>query len=266
MFSISNFQKSYFPTLFICILTIFLATGCNQNSEKNKVKTSTDPKGLALLYLSQNHLDEAVAAFQQAIKMDPEDSSSYIGLTRLYLLQKNYNAAEDLCKAGLKIKTGNIDLKLLLAEVYSLKNDKENALKELLDIIEKDPKNLIAYYQLAGLDTSSAYESSRKNYLLKLQSLTPVNIVPRLQLSEIYASESKTDSSLFYLQSVKKISPGFSDAAETSYSKATSLLNANKPTQALPYIKQLHGLMKITSEYATGIDEIEIPKMILGKI
>ncbi len=52
--------------------------------------------------------------------------------------------------------------------------------------------------------------------------------------------------------------------AETSYQKAASLLEANKPAQALAYIQQFHGLMKITPEYSSGIDEIEIPKMVAG--
>ncbi|MEO8962009.1 MAG: tetratricopeptide repeat protein, partial [Ginsengibacter sp.] len=265
MFSIFKFPNSYFPVLLICIVTILLAAGCNQNSKKNDdkniEKTSSDPKELALLYLAENHLDEAVAAFQQAIKMNPEDSSTYIGLTRLYLLQKNYDAAEDLCKEGLKIKPGNIDLKLLLAEVYGLKNDKENATKQLKEIIEQDPKNVNAYYLL---DSISSNQNSRKYYLLKILSLAPANIVPRLQLAELFAVESNIDSSLFYLQSVKKIAPGFSDAAEISYQKATSILSGNKPALALPYIRQFHSLMKITSEYATGSDEIKIPKMIAG--
>jgi len=256
-------QKSYLQIFLICIVAIFLVASCNQqskkNSEKNIEKTNNDPKALALLYLSENRLDEAVAAFQQAIKMNPEDSATYIGLTRLYLLQKNYDAAENLCKEGLKIKPGNIDLKLLLAEIYSLKNDKENAAKELKEIIEKDPKNVNAYYLL---DSISSNQNSRKYYLLKVLSVAPANIVPRLQLAELFAGEGKTDSSLFYLQSVKKIAPGFSDAAEISYQKATSLLNANTPALALPYIKQFHSLMKITPEYATGSDEIKIPDVL----
>lgn len=254
-------HKSYFHIFLICIFTFFLLEGCNQKSKKKSEKTSNDPKGLALLYLSENRLDEAVAAFQQAIKMNPEDSSSYISLTRLYLLQKNYDAAENLCKDGLKIKPENIDLKLLLAEIYGLKNDKENTAKELKEIIEQDPKNVNAYYLL---DSINSNQNSRKYYLLKVQSLAPANIVPRLQLAELFAGEGKTDSSLFYLQSVKKIAPGFSNAAEISYEKATSLLNANKPALALPYIKQFHNLMKITPEYATGSDEIKIPKMVAG--
>ncbi|HUZ57574.1 MAG TPA: FG-GAP-like repeat-containing protein [Hanamia sp.] len=264
MISLIHSPKNYFPTLLICLVIILLVAGCNQKSKQNSIKTSNNPKGLALLYLSENHLDEAVAAFQQAIKMHPEDSSTYIGLTRLYLLQKNYDDAENLCIEGLKIKPNNIDLMLLLAEAYSLKNDKENAVKELQEILAKDSKNAIAYYQLAQLDNSDSTRGLQKYYLLKVQNLVPANIVPRLQLAELFAGESKTDSSLFYLQSVKKIAPGFSDAAENSYQKAASLLDANKPTQAIPYLKQFHGLMKITPEYATGIENIEIPKMVAG--
>lgn len=267
MFAFFNSRESYlkfFFTYSVILVLVQVLAGCGTKTKDNNKAHNADPKDMAMLYLSQNHLDEAESAFQQAIKMEPDDISSYIGLTRLYLLQKNYDDAENLDKAGLKIKPDNVDLKLLLAEIYSLKNDKENAASELKEILERDPKNVSAYYKLAELDTSGSNEGLRKYYLLKVQSLVPANIVLRLQLAELFASKGKTDSSLFYLQSIKKIAPGFSDAAETSYQKAASLLYGNQPAMALSYIQQFHNLMKITPEYASGSDEIEIPKMIAG--
>ena len=267
MFAFFNSRESYLKIFFtysVILALVQVLAGCGTKTKDNSKTDNADPKDMALLYFSQNHLDEAEAAFQQAIKMEPDDTSSYIGLTRLYLLQKNYDAAENLDKTGLKIKPDNVDLKLLLAEIYGLKNDKENAVSELKGILEKDPKNVSAYYKLAELDTSGSNEGLRKYYLLKVQSLVPANIVPRLQLAELFASKGKTDSSLFYLQSIKKIAPGLSDAAETSYQKAASLLYGNQPAMALVYIQQFHDLMKITPEYASGSDEIEIPKMIAG--
>lgn len=267
MFAFFNSRESYLKIFFtysVILVLVQVLAGCGTETKDNSKTANVDPKNLALRNLSQNHFDEAEAAFQQAIKMEPDDASSYIGLTRLYLLQKNYDAAEKLDKTGLKIKPDNVDLKLLLAEIYGLKNDKENAVIELKEILEKDPKNVSAYYKLAELDTSGSNEGLRKYYLLKVQSMVPANIVPRLQLTELFASEGKTDSSLYYLQSIKKIAPGFTDAAEKSYQKAASFLNANQPASALADIRQFHDLMKITPEYVTGSDEIEIPKMDAG--
>ncbi len=267
MFVFLNYRKSSLRNFFIYSLVILLLNGFTScvNKTKDSDKTSkTNPKDLALQYLSQNHLDEAEAAFQQAIKMDPNDISGYIGLTRLNLLQKNYDGAEKVSKDGLKIKPGNVDLQLLLAEIYSLKNEKENAAKVLNEIIAKNPKNAIAYYTLAELDTTAANIEVRKSYLLKVQSLVPANIVPRMKLAEIFASQGKTDSSLFYLQSIKKIAPAFTDAAEKSYEKAASELSANQPVPALPFLQQFNELMKISPEYSSGNDEIEIPKMVAG--
>lgn len=262
-----NFRDSYFKFFFtysVILTLILILAGCTTKTKDNSKTANTNPKDMALLYLSQNHLDETEAAFQQAIKMNPADTASYIGLTRLYLLQKKYDLAENVDKKGLKIIPDNVDLKLLLAEIYSLKNDTVNAVKELKKILEKNPKNVNAYYKLAELDTSGSIEEFRKYYLLKVQKLVPANIVPQLQLAELFASQGNTDSSLFYLQSIKKIAPGFSAAAETSYQKATLLLNANQPSRALAHIQQFHALMKITPEYASGKDEIEIPKMVAG--
>lgn len=258
-----SYLRLFFTHFMIPVLVLVLA-GCGTKTKDNSKTANADPKNLALFYLSQNHLAEAEAAFQQAIKMEPNDTSGYIGLTRLYLLQKNYDAAENTDKAGLKIRPDNVDLKLLLAEIYDLKNDKEKAENELKEILGKDPKNVSAYYKLAELDTSVSNKGLRKYYLLKVQSLVPANIVPRLQLAELFAGEGKTDSSLFYLQSIKKIAPGFSDAAEKFYQKAASLLNGNQPAMALAYIQQFHDLMKITPEYSSGSGEIDIPKMIAG--
>jgi tetratricopeptide (TPR) repeat protein len=264
MFVFLNSRKSYFKIFFTYCIIIALAqllAGCGTKTKENKKSGNADPKDLAVEYLSHNYLDEAQAAFQQAIKVNPNDIPSYIGLTKLYILQKNYDSAENLDKAGLKIKPDNIDLKLLLAEIYSLKNDKENVIGELKEILDKDPKNVQAYYKLAELDTSASNDELRKFYLLKVQSLAPANIVPRLQLAELLARMGKTDSSLFYLQSIKKIAPVFSDAAEIFYQKAASSLEANQPGSAMVNLKQFHYLMKITPEYTTGSDEIEIPKM-----
>ena len=265
MFTYPNTKKScfcfiYYP--FFLLLIALIISSCGTKTKPKDNSTIDDPKIQALLYLSQNKLDEATLSFKEAIKIDPSDTSSYISLTRLYILQKNYKEAESIAKQGLKNIPELIDLKLQLVELYSQINDSSNALLILNEILKKDPKNINGIYKLAELDSTN--KEVRKYYLLKAVNLIPVNIVIRLQLAELFASEGKTDSSLFFLQSVKKIAPNFSVSAEIFYQKSTSLLHASKPLLALENIQKLHSLMKATPEYASGIDELVIPKMIAG--
>lgn len=248
--------------LYAAVLVLVCAfAGCATKNNSNSGSNNKDTKLLALTYLSKGQLNEATAALQKAIQENPNDSSSYILLSQLYLLQKNYDEAESTIIAGLKIKPENEDLSLVLAGVFDKKNNRAGAVQELKKILHLNPESVKAYYKLSQLDTSV---SNKKNYLLKVLSIIPANIVVRLQLSELLAGEQKTDSALFYLQSVRKIAPDFSEAAKQSYQQAASTLESNQPLKAIVYLKQFHDLMKLTPEYVSGKYKVEISPLYAG--
>ena len=262
LIQIRKFRFNPLASLLIFLILVLVVAGCVSKTKEPAKIGNGNPKDLALQYLSQNQLDEAEAAFQQAIKQDPHDTSSYVGLTRLYLLRQNYDDAESLAKKGLELSPRNEDLKHLLAKIYTLKNEKDKASALLKELIEKNGRDVMAYYMLAELDSGNL--PSQKIYLLKVQQLAPANIVPLIALSELFAKTGNTDSSLYYLQSVKKIAPAFSNAADIAYKKSLTALQSNQPQQAAALLKQFHDLMKISPEYGNGLDEIEIPKMVAG--
>ncbi len=107
-----------------------LFAGCHVKNSGSGENAGQDPKQLALSYLAENKLDEATAAFAMAIRMNPEDQSNYLILSRLYLLQKDYTAIEKLAKEGLKINPDNEELKMILAEAYHKENRKQEAGEE----------------------------------------------------------------------------------------------------------------------------------------
>jgi tetratricopeptide (TPR) repeat protein len=258
--------KKYIRLLLVFFLFIpaILLSGCKHKQGNAGGDSQTDPRSAALLYMSQNHLDEAEVSFLKAIEVDENNISNYIDLTRLYLLQKNYNKAIDEAKAGLKIKPGSTDLQLVLAEVYEEQQDKQDAINQLQEILKTDPKNVKALYKLSGLGPAGSETTWRKQYLLKVLSLAPANIVPRAELAEIFAGDNKSDSARYYLEGIKKISPDFSSAAKSAYEQAIALLQANQPAKAAPYIRQFHQLIKITPLYDSDHFEIAFSKMIAG--
>ena len=249
---------------FFAVVAAFLFTSCHQKSDSTGFSGGSDPRQLALQYMAKNQFDEAEASFAKAIQLTPDNILNYSGLARLYLLQKNYSAAADEANAGLKIKPDDTDLQLILAEVDIEKDNKEEAVSELKKILAKNPDNLKANYTMADLGPAGSDATWKKLYLLKAWRLAPANIILHLKLAALYAAANQTDSARFFMEGVKKIAPDFSEAAKTCYDQAISLLQANKPKDALPSIAQFDKLMKPTTAYAIGGDAIDIPELLAG--
>ncbi|MBX2922822.1 MAG: VCBS repeat-containing protein [Chitinophagaceae bacterium] len=237
------------------LLQIF--TACKTKADKEDGNSS--PRVTALSYLWDGKFDEAEVAFKKAIKTDKDNLLNYIDLSLLYLAKDDFNAVEKQVQDGLKIHPGNTELKLILAEAYVQQNNTQNAEKELNEVLSADPKNLVALYMLSSMMKTGRDANGQGRNLLKILDISPANIPVRLHLAALYAAENKTDSSLFYLQSIQKIAPAFSLVADTVYQKAMALLQKNQPSGALYFIRRFHQLMEATRPYANDFAEIEPP-------
>jgi tetratricopeptide (TPR) repeat protein len=236
---------------------VLILAACGRKAEN----ANTDPGQLARQYMADNKFDEAEASFLKAIQVTPGNVLNYGSLARLYLLQNKNEEAEKQVNAGLKIDADNQDLRLLLAAVYIHKGDSANGANELNGILNKYPKNGKAWYMLAGVGGRGAAADWEKNCLLKALGCLPVNIVLRLKLAELYAGAGQADSARSLLEGVKKIAPDLSAIADVAYQKAISFLQGNHTAEALPFMVEFHRVMKTSSAYAAGIDEIDIPQL-----
>jgi len=249
-----------YTTTFVLLTIIF--TACKTKTEN--AENNSDPRTMAISYLVENKLDEAEAAFKKAIKLNPDNLLNYIDLSLLYLSEANYDDAEKQAQTGLKIQPKNIDLKLILSETYIKKGSKQDAINELQDILKLDPKNTAAYYKLARLAEADADSTDQKSNLLKVLAISPSNIIVRLQLTELLAREGKADSALFYIQSIKKITPEFSLITDTVYKKIAALLQSNQAPKAVYYISRFGKLLEVTKDYANSLNDIDRPALPAG--
>ena len=69
MYLFSPLKKSDLKIVFISLFTAALMTACHQKSKSGEADKNVNARLFALQYLSENKLDDAVAAFQQAIKI-----------------------------------------------------------------------------------------------------------------------------------------------------------------------------------------------------
>jgi len=199
---IATFYNTRF-SFFLSISFIFFAAAVN--AQGNGAAKPSSLRVLAYQYIQENKQAEAEAAFLKAIQVEPKNISNYNDIALLYLREKRYDEAEREIKTALKLQNNNLELRSILAKIYVEKGDKPAATQILKSIIIKDPKNVYAYYALMNLNSTGPNDKNRKASLIKLLSLSPANIIFRLELAELFAANNKADSTLYFLQSVKKI-------------------------------------------------------------
>ncbi|WP_171037839.1 CRTAC1 family protein [Dyadobacter luticola] len=210
-------------------------------------------------HIQKNQPKEAEMAFLKAIKVEPKDPASYADLGELYLSQKNFVKAENIAKTGLKVKPASIELRTILAAAYAGKNDKQNAILQLNDIVKRSPKSAFAYYKLANIN-----KAEKKKYLFATLRYDPASVVVRLDLAQLFIQEKKSDSATFYLQGIKKVSPALSPVLNSQYAKIISELKKNQFAKALPSLEHFRDLFKITNTYIKSLSVLQEPKLPIG--
>ena len=164
---------------------------------------------LGTTYKKMGLLDEAVIEYEKALSLKPDDelirrvlikvikqrevmneemkdpvkakeikkklSDSYYNLGAIQLMDNVYNKAEDFFKKALGYNNSNIMAKLNLGNVYYLKGEFDEAIKEFKEVVKTDPK----FYKAKG-DKVNALEVFKK-----YSKVEPENSVLKKEIEDL---------------------------------------------------------------------------------
>jgi tetratricopeptide (TPR) repeat protein len=109
---------------------------------------------LAYSYIRAELYDDAIEAYQKAIKLNPDAKWTSIvchALGSVYAeIKNNFDAAEATFQAGLVLDPSNFDLLLSLGDLMMVKGDLDRAIRSYCDAIKICPEHFMAYAK-AGL-------------------------------------------------------------------------------------------------------------------
>jgi tetratricopeptide (TPR) repeat protein len=109
-------------------------------------------------------LEEAAAAYEQALRLDPGQAHAVIGLATCFLKDRRTKKSEDLLSAYLDRHPDDLQARLLLARVYIRESDLERSAEALRRVLAGDPGNLVARYNLGFVAyRSRRYEEAKEN-------------------------------------------------------------------------------------------------------
>lgn len=130
------------------IIFILSLAGCAQ---EDGIASWQEQYDLGIRYLSEGNYEEAIIAFEAAIKIDPKKSESYLALSDIYIEMGDLDMAVSVLENGYK-KTGDISLQELLIALQDdsftfsdafnpinlLNESEKNTLSEFLSLMQSD--------------------------------------------------------------------------------------------------------------------------------
>src|SRR3972149_4491425 len=133
----------YYYTLFAAICFIFLYS-CKSSDEKINQKTIDlmSIKTLGLAYLEEFKLEEAETEFRKFIKLSPRDKFGYANLGLTYLRMGKYPEAEKQLAKAIKFDPKDPDIRLILATVFEMGDNRDKAIAELTEALVFAPDHI----------------------------------------------------------------------------------------------------------------------------
>ncbi len=245
----------------ICFLALF---SCKESPEAAKQKSvdlmTTQTLGLA--YLEEFKLDEAEKTFIKYIKLAPKEKLGYANLGLTYLRMGKYPLAEKKLLKAISIDPKDQDVRLILATVYQMNDQRIKAIAELTKSLEIAPGHIKTLYDLAELYSAGSDEQSkeaRTAVISELVEKAPGNIVPHLSLTDILIRNGGTDKALEQLEIIHKQFPDFPKEAVDYFNKTLDLLRKGDKNNAIIPFTIFHNYLKVTSPYQAGIMDLKGP-------
>ena len=243
-----------------CTLVLF---NCKQGEgDKQKSTDLITIKTLGLAYLEEFKLEEAEEQFLRFVKLAPKEKLGYANLGLTYLRMGKYPEAEEQLLKSVQIDPKDPDIRLILATVYRMEDKPDEAIRQLKEALQSSPDHVKVIYELTEIYATLADEASRKEqtaYMLKLVEKAPENLVPRLNLTDIYIRNADFDAALEQLEIVQKQFPDFPREAIEYYDKTIKLLKKKDQANAIIQFTIFHNYLKVSTPYQAGIMDLKGP-------
>lgn len=153
---------------------------------------------LAVKYISEGSFEQAILAYNDAIKIDPKEVMAYQGLARVYTLQGRYDDAQKTYDQGLSVVDPQKQsvLRLGLAGLFVDKKDYGEAEKRFQALINENKASVEAYRGLALVYQSTRQDTKAEAVLQQCIQTNPQDYRSYNALASYYAAVSKRDQAL----------------------------------------------------------------------
>ena len=198
-------------------------------------------KKIGLVEAKNNHIEEAVKAYEAAGELDKKDKNIQVNLARLYLLKGDrdnyrkglanllkidpddadvtYELAQALLQDGrddeaaryfsrlLEKEPDRIEARLALLGILEKKGDRARMAPHYEYLLEHDPENKILSYNLGVIYLETGDLARAEEKMKSFVEASPDDVDARKYLYEIYSKEKKKDEAVKVAMDLTRLAP-----------------------------------------------------------
>jgi len=186
--------------------------------------------------------------YHNALKQAPDSAYIMLQLSKLSMLLKDQDSAEEYCRQALQHDPYFIDARLFLARILGRRNKTEEAIAEYTLLLAEKPDDEETLTDLAALYAQDKQTEKALDVIKKILTVNPNSAIAYFHKGSINADQKDTEAAeAAYKQSIK-INPGFmqarinlaglyekagnTDLAIRTYREITILMPGHRPVQA----------------------------------
>ena len=138
------------------------------------------------VYFKMRDFEKAIAAYQEALKINPDMFEAYVASGEIYVLQGKINEAEPLLAKADQKKINDAKLRFLQGLVMAIKQNYNAAESYFKEAIKLSPNYGMAYASLGKVSMEKGDNRSALMYYQRAMSLVPNNKDIILTLASLY--------------------------------------------------------------------------------
>ena len=188
----------------------------NENTSRNPIEIA-DLKvqshyNLGLAYYHGGQIGKAIAAYQNAIQLDPTFADAYGGLGVIYWRTGDLDAAIRYCQKAIKIAPENIEFHQNLTQIYWQKGLYDRAAIGYRIILELNPSDENALHHLGIILLSKQEYDAAVSCFQKVLEINPDNALTHGALGTAYYKLGEEGPAIHAFQEVLRLDPRNPDA------------------------------------------------------